>query len=107
MTSRTSVSSASLYKTSRWQKMRARQLKIEPFCQCPHHLKSRVVATVVDHKVAHKGDKRLFFNPKNLQSMAKTCHDRFKQSQEKGGAGFDKGCDDSGAPLNPDHPWYG
>jgi 5-methylcytosine-specific restriction endonuclease McrA len=62
---------------------------------------------VVDHKVPHKGDLRLFFNPKNLQSMTKECHDRFKQSLEKGGAGFDKGCDAGGQPLNKDHSWYG
>lgn len=39
--------------------------------------------------------------------MTKECHDIFKQSQEKGGHGFDMGCDELGEPLNKDHDWYG
>lgn len=61
---------------------------------------------MVDHKVAHRGDSRLFFQVSNLQSMAKSCHDKFKQSQEKGGAGFDQGFNAAGEPLNPNHDWY-
>jgi hypothetical protein len=62
---------------------------------------------VVDHIEPHKGDRRKFFDPRNLQSMTKECHDIFKQSQEKGGHGFDMGCDELGEPLNKDHSWYG
>jgi 5-methylcytosine-specific restriction endonuclease McrA len=60
---------------------------------------------VVDHIEPHRGDRRLFWNTSNLQSMTKVCHDRFKQSQEKGGAGFLVGCDEDGWPLSEDHPW--
>jgi hypothetical protein len=38
--------------------------------------------------------------------MSKPCHDIFKQSQEKGGVGFMKGCDEEGNPLNQEHEWY-
>ena len=65
-----------------------------------------MLASVVDHIDPHKGDERKFWNARNLQSMTKQCHDKFKQSQEKGGAGFDMGSNADGTPLNPDHPWY-
>jgi 5-methylcytosine-specific restriction protein A len=63
-------------------------------------------AEVVDHKIPHRGDSKLFFAADNLQSMAKTCHDSRKQSEEKGGAGFLAGCDERGNPLSKEHPWY-
>ena len=33
-------------------------------------------ATVVDHIKPHKGNEKLFYDLKNLQSMCKPCHDR-------------------------------
>lgn len=86
--------------------MRQIWLNRHPFCQCPHHYGLKIPATVVDHIKPHKGDARLFFNTNNLQSMTKECHDRYKQSMEKGGKGFDQGCDAQGNPLNRDSRWY-
>lgn len=94
------------YKTKRWQQKRARQLRRDPKCQCPHCKGEQLDADTVDHRIAHKGDSRLFWDENNLQSMAKVCHDRFKQSQERGGVGFLKGSDEHGDPLDPAHPWY-
>lgn len=96
-----------LYKSARWQKLRKAQLAKAPLCECPHHKgkDATAVATVVDHITPHRGNTRLFYDPANLQSMAKECHDRFKQSQERGGAGFLAGCDESGVPLSEDHHW--
>jgi 5-methylcytosine-specific restriction endonuclease McrA len=87
--------------------MRKQQLARRPYCQCPHHRGQdrEAAAMVVDHIEPHRGDRRLFWNTSNLQSMTKVCHDRFKQSQEKGGAGFLVGCDEDGWPLSEDHPW--
>lgn len=98
----------SLYKTKQWQAMRQRKLRIHPYCQCPHHRgkDKSAKATVVDHREPHRGDKRLFFDFSNLQSMTKLCHDKFKQSQEKGGSGFLQGCDEHGNPLSHEHSWY-
>jgi 5-methylcytosine-specific restriction endonuclease McrA len=95
-------------KQSRWKGLRERQLKAHPLCQCPHHdgRPNAPLADVVDHIVPHRGDFALFCDPSNLQSMAKVCHDSRKQSQEKGGAGFLAGCDESGQPLDKSHPWY-
>ena len=41
-------------------------------------------ATVVDHKIPHKGDQRLFWDPANWQSLCKPHHDRDKQREERG-----------------------
>ena len=98
----------SWYKTKRWQRLRKAQLARHPYCQCPHHRgqDKLATATVVDHITPHKGDTTLFWSTRNLQSMTKQCHDSFKQSQEKGGAGFYRGCGPSGEPLSHDHAWY-
>lgn len=96
-----------LYKTGRWRRLREAQLKRAPLCQCEHHkgLDPEWPAAVVDHITPHKGDRKLFHDPANLQSMSKECHDRHKQSQERGGKGFLGGCDASGVPLSGEHHW--
>ncbi len=102
------------YKAKRWQSLRARQLRLHPYCQCPHHEGKKLRAddpehggAVVDHIEPHRGDAKLFFSRRNLQSMTKQCHDRYKQSEESGGAGFLKGSDEDGWPLDKAHPFYG
>jgi 5-methylcytosine-specific restriction endonuclease McrA len=96
------------YNTVRWRKLRRRQLTNHPLCQCPicgegkHYV---TVADTVDHKRAHRGDPVLAFDENNLQSMSKTHHDRFKQSEEQGGQGFSRGCDENGDPLYPNAHW--
>jgi len=95
-----------LYKDKRWFILRARQLRKHPFCQCPHCREMNLRANVVDHIKPHRGDRKLFFDPANLCSMNKHCHDSFKQSEELGGHGFDRGSDERGFPLNQDHDWF-
>ena len=94
------------YRSKRWQRKRAAQLRKHPWCQCPHHVGKFEPADTVDHTEPHNGDHDKFWNGE-LQSMTKLCHDKFKQSQEKGGAGFLKGSDEQGEPLDQTHPWYG
>ncbi len=99
----------SWYKTAQWRKLRKAQLEQHPWCQCPHCREGKGAwreASIVDHHTPHKGDRRAFFNPKNLRSMNKQCHDSFKQSQDKGGAGFLKGVDTNGWPLSQTHHWH-
>ena len=97
-----------LYRSPRWKTLRANHLSRHPFCQCPHHDGKRIKEKrmVVDHKTPHRGNLKLFWDSSNLQTMTKTCHDKFKQSQEKGGAGFLMGCDEHGMPLSKEHDWY-
>lgn len=62
-----------------------------------------VPADTVDHIEPHGGDPVLFWDEGNWQSLCKHCHDSYKQAQEKGG--LLPGCDLSGMPLDPRHPW--
>lgn len=60
----------------RWRKARALFLKGHPLCaECllENHL---TPATIVDHIVPHRGDKRLFWDQANFQPLCKPCHDR-------------------------------
>lgn len=59
-----------------------------PLCECEEckELNRLLPATVVDHIIPHKGDKILFWDPKNHQAMSKKCHDR-KTAREDGGFG--------------------
>lgn len=99
---------AKLYNSKRWGELRRLQLSAHPLCQCPlcGEGKNRVrLANVVDHDPPHRGNSELFYNQDNLISMAKVCHDKFKQSQERGGSGFKSGVDPSGWPTDPAHWW--
>jgi len=58
-------------------------------------------ATVADHVIPHRGDKKLFFNS-GLQSLCASCHSRLKQQEETIGYMTDVGLD--GWPIDPNHP---
>lgn len=92
-----------LYNKKQWFRLRWRQLKKQPLCELHLKLKEIVAATIVDHKVPHRGDERLFFDEDNLQSLCKTCHDGAKQQVEK--SGTLRGCDEDGMPLDANHHW--
>lgn len=93
-----------LYNTKRWKILRAHQLTLNPICVMCDQMGRTTAATVVDHKIPHKGDVSLFFDPDNLQSLCKTHHDSSKQAAEKRGVDA-IGCDESGWPLGGDHHW--
>lgn len=73
----------------RWQKARL------TFLRRPENVLCRVckaagrteLATVVDHRVPHRGNQELFWDTDNWQALCKPCHDSHKQSLEKGGDG--------------------
>ena len=90
---------------SKWQQAREAWLRKHPLCRMCSELGRVVPATVVDHIVPHRGDMRLFWDSSNWQSLCKTCHDSHKQRAEKSGAVV--GCDLSGLPIDPNHPWRG
>lgn len=62
-------------------------------------------ANLVNHIKPHKGDKRLAFDPANLQSLCKPCHDSLAAIKDNGGTV--PGCDHNGIPMDPNHPWSG
>ena len=72
-----------------WTKrLRPEQLAREPFCrECarrypPGDPRHRTRATVVDHVRPFRGDWLLFVDPRNHQSLCKSCHDR-KTARER------------------------
>jgi 5-methylcytosine-specific restriction enzyme A len=72
-------------------------------------------ATMVDHRVPHKGDAGLFWDRANWVASCGPCNSS-KAAQTEAGFGNPakppsafkrriKGCDAQGYPLDPDHPW--
>lgn len=92
-----------LYATARWQKLRARQLAVEPTCRFCRGDGKITIATVVDHVKPHRGNMMLFCDTDNLQSLCKHCHDSRKQRMER--SGIVPGADSDGMPIDPNHPW--
>jgi 5-methylcytosine-specific restriction protein A len=70
---------------SRWQSVRAGYLRSHPLCRRCEEAGQLVPATVVDHIVAHKGDRSLFWNSDNWQPLCKSCHDRKTATEDGGG----------------------
>ncbi|MEM1149318.1 MAG: HNH endonuclease [Pseudomonadota bacterium] len=80
----------SWYNTKEWRELRALVFKRDGLvCQqtgvlCigkhpdPH-------SPVADHKIPHRGDRALFFDPNNLETVTKRYHDSVKQSLERRG----------------------
>jgi 5-methylcytosine-specific restriction protein A len=67
----------------RWQKARHSYLLHHPLCvtcQAEGRIKA---ANVVDHIIPHKGDKQVFWDISNWQSLCKQCHD-IKTAKEDG-----------------------
>lgn len=73
-----------LYKLARWQRLREQQLSRQPICEFCLEGETVTAADTVDHVRPHKGDEQLFFDPDNLQSLCKHCHDSAKQRIERG-----------------------
>ena len=74
--------------TSKWSRHSKARLARHPFCVDPYgtHGERDVLAQVTDHITPHRGNQRLFWDPKNHQSLCKCCHDR-KTATEDGGFG--------------------
>lgn len=66
-----------------WRREREAELQAEPLCrEC---LKRGILtpATVRDHIIPHRGDKRLFYDPANRQSLCEPCHNRKRATEDK------------------------
>ena len=87
----------------RWKAASKAFLKRNPLC-CFHQARGELaMATLVDHKTPHRGDRGLFWSQDNWAPLCKPCHDSVKQRIEK--SGRVTGCDVDGIPLDPAHPW--
>lgn len=72
------------YRTAGWRALRSAQLKREPLCRMCAKAGRRTKATTADHIEPHRGDRALFFNLSNLQSLCEIHHGD-KQRIENGG----------------------
>lgn len=87
----------------RWRKARATFLMNHPMCVMCQAQGKTTAASVVDHRIPHKGNTRLFWDRKNWQPLCKPCHDRHKARQEHTGTLQGAGAD--GLPLDSGHHW--
>ncbi len=60
-------------------------LREHPLCAYCEAEGRAVAASVVDHKVPHRGDQDLFWDRGNWQSLCSTCHSSTKQREEAQG----------------------
>ena len=88
----------------RWQKARESYLNKHPLCTMCQQVGRVTAATVVDHKVPHRGDSQLFWDQGNWQPLCAECHSSTKQRMEKRGVDA-IGHDVTGAPLSAQHHW--
>lgn len=91
----TARTSLRLYSTQAWRKGRAEFLAESDQCCVPG---CRIGATIVDHRLPHRGRNDLFFDRANWQRMCKHHHDS-KTAKLDGGFGraaVNRADDDSG-----------
>ena len=103
-----------LYKSARWKKLRRKILGEQPWCADCLKRNRLVRATIIDHSLGHRDAqwRVRFFDERYLISRCKSCHDR-KTAYEVQFAGHNRSveipaereCDESGEPLDPNHPW--
>jgi len=82
-----------MYSSARYKRERILFLSEHPLCECEECVRLGRLwpATIVDHKIAHKGDYDLFYNWDNWQAMAKKCHDKKTGREEAWGKAGKKG----------------
>jgi 5-methylcytosine-specific restriction protein A len=89
--------------SSLWDRKAKDYRRRHPLCAMCRQRGSYALSACVDHIVAHKGNKELFWDEANWQALCKNCHDSRKQSIEK--LGYDKEVGADGFPVDPQHPY--
>lgn len=88
---------------AKWQRARLAFLDDNPMCERCEVKGVQTPATVVNHRVPHKGDLKLFWDRKNWEPTCKPHHDGEIQREER--TGIVRGTGRDGRPLDPSHPW--
>lgn len=96
------------YHSAEWKALRLQAFRRDKYlCQRTGELcigkGQQPNAPVANHKVPHKGDRKLFFSLANLETVTKAVHDSLIQKEEK--AGYLAGSDIDGRPADTKHPW--
>jgi 5-methylcytosine-specific restriction enzyme A len=72
------------YHTARWKQLRVATLVRDLFkCRLCARVEGRTALLVCDHRAPHRGDPVKFWDPDNLQTLCKPCHDGAKQAAER------------------------
>lgn len=79
---RSGLSSAERGYDHRWRKARDGYLMKHPLCVYCLRDGRTTAANVVDHIVPHRGDKLLFWDSSNWQSLCDHCHNTTKKREE-------------------------
>ena len=66
----------------KWQKAREGFLRSHPLCVMCEEQGRVTIATVVNHKIPHQGDQKLFWDRNNWESLCKRHHDSDAQKQD-------------------------
>ncbi|WP_194720809.1 HNH endonuclease signature motif containing protein [Noviherbaspirillum malthae] len=66
----------------KWQKARERYLREHPLCVYCERDGRVTAASIVDHRIPHRGDMTLFWDESNWQSLCATHHSSTKQREE-------------------------
>ena len=92
-----------LYDSTRWRKVAKMFLDQNPLCApCLKISGKETPATIVHHKIEHKGDEVLFWSWDNLESVCASCHSGHIRVSEH--VGYSQACDVDGFPIDPRHP---
>ena len=66
----------SLYNSEHWHRLRLNQLSQHPWCAECLRYGVRKAAEEADHIIPHRGDRVLFYDSDNIQSLCTSCHSR-------------------------------
>lgn len=91
------------YGLKEWKVAREAQLAVQPLCERCLQSEDVTPATVVNHRIPHRGDWSLFIDPNNHESLCAPHHDSLVQREEA--RGYTIGSDVNGRPVDPGHPW--
>jgi 5-methylcytosine-specific restriction enzyme A len=97
------------YNTPQWVRLRKVKLQQQPLCEVCMKRGRIVRANTVDHIISIKSGGHPFPTLDELMSMCTPCHNsKSRNTDQPTGKGIAyKGCDASGLPIDPSHPFYG
>ena len=93
---------------AQWRRVRLQKLSQHPLCEMHFERGKIVAATVVDHIISIEERPDLRLEMTNLRSLCKGCHDARTAADHgfnRGKRVTARGCDASGQPTDPAHPW--
>ena len=94
-----------LYKTARWQRIRAQLLRERPLCEVCTHIGRVTLASVADHHPPHGGNVELFWcSLKGLRALCARCHGQVRPDQQRG---YSNAIGIDGNPIDASHPAWG